>query len=75
MLMAVIEAPVEMLEAVASLRLPPKADQKLQKLMDRNNDGLLSSSEKDDLEVLVELSETISLVRARALRVLGRVPE
>jgi len=73
--MAVIEAPVEMLEAVASLRLPPKADQKLQKLMDRNNDGLLSSSEKDDLEVLVELSETISLVRARALRVLGRVPE
>ena len=33
---AVIEAPIEMVEAVAGLHLPPRADQRLQDLMDRN---------------------------------------
>jgi hypothetical protein len=34
---AVIEAPIEMVEAVAGLHLPPRADQRLHDLMDRNN--------------------------------------
>lgn len=42
--------------------------------MDRNNNGILKPEEKAEMEVLVELSETISLVRAQALRVLGRKP-
>ena len=71
---AVIEAPVEMIEAVADLRLPAKVDRRLQGLMDRNNEGSLSAGERDDLEALVELSETISLLRARALHLLGRKP-
>jgi hypothetical protein len=71
---AVIEAPREMIEAVADLRLPPKVDRRLQGLMDRNNEGSLSAAERDDLEALVELSETISLLRARALHLLGRKP-
>ena len=71
---AVIEAPVEMIEAVADLRLPAKVDRRLQGLMDRNNEGSLSAGEPDDLEALVELSETISLLRARALHLLGRKP-
>jgi hypothetical protein len=33
---AVIQAPREMIEAVAGLRLPAKADHRLQELMDRN---------------------------------------
>ena len=33
----VIDAPLEMMEAVAGLRLAPKADRRLQDLMDRNN--------------------------------------
>ena len=71
---AVIEAPVEMIESVADLRLPAKVDRRLQGLMDRNNEGSLSAGERDDLEALVELSETISLLRARALHLLGRKP-
>jgi len=71
---AVVQAPVEMVEAVAALRLPPKIDQRLQDLMDRNTNGVLAPQEKEQLEDLVELSETLSLVRARALQVLGRQP-
>ena len=70
----VVEAPLTMVEAVAALRLPPRANHRLQVLMDRNTDGALRSEEKEELEALVELSETIALVRAQALHVLGRRP-
>jgi len=70
-----IDAPLEWVESVGSLRLPPKADQRLQELMDRNNDGLLTDTEREDLESLVELSECLSLVRAEAIHLLGRKPE
>jgi hypothetical protein len=70
-----IEAPLEWVETVGNLRLPPKADQRLQELMDRNNEGLLTDADRADLESLVELSERLSLVRAEALHLLGRRPE
>jgi hypothetical protein len=70
-----IEAPLEWVETIGSLRLPPKADHRLQELMDRNNEGLLTQAERADLESLVELSERLSLVRAEALHLLGRRPE
>ena len=71
---AVISAPLHMVEAVAALRFPAVSDRRLQALMDRNNDGVLSPEEHDELESLAELSETISLVRADALALLGRRP-
>lgn len=71
---AVVETPVELMEAVAALRFPPKTDARLRDLMDRNTNGLLSPAERDDLEALAELSENMALIRARALRVLGRRP-
>ncbi len=71
----IVEAPVEMVEAVAALRLPPKGDQRLQFLMDCNTNGRLTPDQKEELEALVELSETIALVRAQALHLLGRTPE
>ncbi len=40
--------------------------------MDRNNEGRLTKSEKEELEALVELSEESSLVRAEALQILGK---
>lgn len=70
-----IDAPLEWVEAVGNLRLPPKANQRLQELMDRNNEGLLTEAERADLESMVELSERISLLRAEALHLLGRKPE
>jgi hypothetical protein len=70
-----IDVPMEWVETVGNLRLPPKTDQRLQELMDRNNEGQLTGSEQADLEALVELSERLSLVRAEALHFLGRKPE
>ena len=71
---AVIEAPVDLVEAVADLRFPPKTDERLQTLMDRNNDGSLPPGEKEELAELVEWSETTALMRAGALKLLGRKP-
>ena len=72
--MAVISAPTDWIESISRLRLPPRADRRLSELMDRNNEGQLSTDERADLEALVEMSETLSLVRAEAIRLLGRKP-
>lgn len=72
---SVISAPLDWVESVGQLRLPSKADHRLQDLMDRNNEGLLSRTERDELEALAELSERLSLVRAEALEILGKRPE
>ncbi len=71
---AIIETPVQLMEEMASLRLPPKADARVQELMDRNNSGQLGRDERAELEAWVELSERLSLVRARVLHLLGRKP-
>jgi hypothetical protein len=71
----VVEAPLEMVEAVAALKLPARSDSRLQGLMDRNNEGGLTQMEREKLESLVELSETLAIVRAGALHLLGRDPK
>jgi hypothetical protein len=55
--------------------LPAKTDRRLQDLMDRNREGRLTELERAELESLVEMSEAISLVRAKALHLLGRTPQ
>ena len=72
---SVIPAPVDWVESVSSLKLPPRADRRLQELMDRHNEGQLNLLEHAELETLVELSESLSLVRAEAIHLLGRKPE
>lgn len=72
---ASIDAPLERVESVCDLRLPPNSDKRLQELMDRSNDRLLSEVERAGLESLVELSERLSLVRGGALHLLGRQPQ
>ena len=72
---SVVQAPLEMVEAVAALRIPSRSDRRLQTLMDRNTEGTLTPEEREELETLVELSETIALVRAQALHLLGRPPQ
>ena len=71
---SLIAAPVDWIESVGSLRLPAKADHRLQDLMDRNNEELLSQTEREELEALAELSEWLSPVRAKALQILGKRP-
>jgi len=72
--MPTVEAPVELVEALAALRFPPKTDARLQDLMDRNTEGQLTEAERDDLEALAELSERLAILRAQALHLLGRKP-
>lgn len=67
-----VSAPIDGIESISKLRIPAKSDRRLQVLMDRNNDGQLSNTERDELESLVEVSESLSLVRAKALHLLGR---
>lgn len=69
-----VDAPMEWVESITLLRLPKHADRRLQDLMDRNNEGKLTASEREDLAVLVELSERLALLRAEALHLLGRKP-
>ncbi len=69
---ATIEAPVDLMEELVELRFPPKTDARLQTLIAHNTEGQLSAQEREELESLVELNERMTLVRARALRVLGR---
>jgi hypothetical protein len=71
---AVVEAPRELVERVAGMRFPAKTDARMQSLMDRNTNGQLTATEREELESLVELSESIAVVRAQALRLLGRSP-
>jgi len=70
--MTTIPAPPEWVESVGRLRFPDRTERRMQVLMDRNNDGQLTDNERDELESLVEMSESLSLVRAEALRLLGR---
>ena len=66
-----IGAPVDLVEEVAHLHLPIHADQQLQNLMDANTNGQLTEAEKQQLEELVEWSESVSLLRARAGQLLS----
>jgi hypothetical protein len=72
--MSTISASPEWVESVSQLRLPERTDRRMQELMDRNNEGMLTETECAELESLVEMSESLSLVRAEALRLLGRHP-
>jgi hypothetical protein len=67
---AVIEAPRTMIESLAAMQFPAKTDALLQSLMDRNTSGQLNETERAELEALAELSETLALVRAQALKLL-----
>ena len=69
-----VDAPLQWVETVATLKLPDQADRHLQDLMDRKNEGKLTDQERADLAALAELSERLSLVRAEALHLLGRKP-
>jgi hypothetical protein len=70
----VIQYPVDFMESLAALHFPAKTDALLQSLMDRNTNGQLTPEQRDELEALAELSESLSLIRAQSLQLLGRKP-
>jgi hypothetical protein len=71
---ATVQAPAEWVQSIGDLRFPPETDLRLQSLMDRNTEGALRPDEKEELAALAALSEELSLIRAKALEILGRCP-
>ena len=71
---ATVPVPVHWVRSVSELRLPNGADRRLGELMERNTEGALSETERQELASLVELSETLALVRASAFGALGSTP-
>jgi len=59
--------PREWVKTVGELRLPAKANQRLQQLMDRNNEELLLETERADL-VLVLHFLAVDIGRKKAAR-------
>ena len=70
-----LTVPRDLVEAFAALRLPLRMDARLQTLMDRNTNGELSPEEREELAALVEWTEDIALLKARALTALGERPK
>ena len=73
-MIAEAESPADLLKDVADLSFPPETEARMVQLMDRNNDGLLTETERDELAALVKWGHRLSLLRARALLILGRKP-
>jgi len=73
--MSLKKDPTAILEELCESRFPERADARIQHLMDRNNEGLLTPEEREELEAFVELSEKLSMLRAGALIALGRSPQ
>ena len=69
-----IEVPREMIETVAALQLPLKAEQRLQFLLNQKRNALLTYEEHKTLSALKELSQRLSAVRAPAIQLLARNP-
>ena len=69
-----ITTAIEFVETVANFQFPSKVNQRLQELMDRNNDGKLCGSEVQELETLAELSTSFSRLKAQAFHLLERSP-
>ena len=62
------------LESISQLKLPPQVDCRLQELMNRKTAGLLSNSEQQELELLLEVNQILSLLRAKAKNRLVSAP-
>jgi hypothetical protein len=60
---------------IAAMEIPRATQARMQALMDRNNEGELTREERKELETLVEMSETFSLLRAKAMDFLRRRPQ
>jgi hypothetical protein len=67
---------IEFPESLAGLRLPAGVDARLQRLLDRQDQGEgLTPAESREAAGLVDLAEKLSLLRLRARRVDGKAAE
>ncbi len=70
--MSAVHLEIEMPEDLARFRLPAAVQQRLQALLDRQEEGVaLTAGERAEAEGLVNLAELLSLLRLRVERVSG----
>jgi hypothetical protein len=63
----------EMPDDLSRFRLPPAVDARLQELLDQQDRGqVLSAEERAEAEGLVDLADSLTLLRLRADRAEGR---
>ncbi len=61
---------IELPATLSQFKLPPGVNQRLQQLLDRQDDGkTLSDDERQEAEGLVDLAEFLSLLNLRSARV------
>lgn len=63
------------LKALANVALAPKEQNRLDKLLHRNQTGELSSDEATELDLLIEQVDELNLIKARALYTLDVTAE
>ncbi len=61
-----IEIPTKFLKEMADFQFPPSAQERLNQLMDKNNEGELNEPERAELSSLVELNERVTLLKSQA---------
>ena len=61
-----VTVPLDLLEEIANLELPPSTQGALARLMDKNTEGHLSPTEREELQALVDLNERVSVLKGRA---------
>ena len=61
-----IEIPADFLEELAEYQFPPSIQDQITRLMDKNTEDQLSEDERKELQALVELSESVSIMKGRA---------
>ena len=61
-----VEIPIQLHEEMASFQFPVSTQERLDRLMDKNNEGLLEKNEGEELQGLVDLNERVSLLKGRA---------
>ncbi len=67
-----VQIELQMPDDLARFRLPDGVQQRLQQLLDRQDQGeRLSGDERSEAEGLVNLAEFLSLLRTRAERLVG----
>lgn len=61
-----VEIPIQFLEEMANFQFSASTQERLDWLMDKNNEGLLERDEREALRALVDLNERISLLKGQA---------
>ena len=61
-----IEIPIQFLKEMANFQFPSSTQERLDQLMDKNNEGLLEENERKELWALVYFNERVSLLKGQA---------